>query len=390
MDAGVRVLVLSVDVGESHAAMAQCLAGDLRRRDDVARVEVRSGFEMLGAALGALLPRGFEFHLGRVKWSYDLAYRLFSRVSMARRCGEWALYRLGGAELLRTIEAHRPDVVVSTYPVLNPILSRLRSAGRLDRPVAAVVGPLGGLSFWVQPAIDLHLLLYPEAGAEAQRLAGPLRTRTVRPLVAPAFLAPGAAPEARAQLESHLRAPIDPGRRLIVVSGGGWGAGDLTGAVKISLEIPGTQVIAVCGRNEEQRRRLQEAFAGEPNVIVLGFTDLMPTLLAAADAFVTATAGISCLEARMSGCPTVCFGFAFGHVRDNTRALAEHGFARAAAGDDQLRHELEAALERGREQPPSWLELPTAAEVIVRLAHAGSQSGEPRVREAAPASAVSC
>jgi hypothetical protein len=374
---GVRVLVVSVDVGESHAAMATALAGELERRDDVSSVEICSGFSMLGPVLESLLARGFEFHLGRVQWSYDLAYRLFSRVTAARRAGELALYRLGGSALQRTVETRRPDVVVSTYPVLNPVLSQLRSSGRLACPVAAVVGPAGGLSFWVQPGLDLHLMFYAEALPEARRLAGQIRSATVRPLIASNFLLPAQPGQARAELEARLPITLPAGRRLVVVSGGGWGAGDLAGSVRACLHVPDADVIAVCGRNDAVRQELETAFADNPRVTVLGFTDLMPQLLKAADCFITATAGISCLEARVVGCPTICHGFAFGHVRDNTRALADHGLVRIAATPVELERELRAALSAGRREPDRWEQLPSAAEITVDLARGHATAGLP-------------
>jgi UDP-N-acetylglucosamine:LPS N-acetylglucosamine transferase len=383
------VLVVSVDVGESHAAMASALARDLEFREDVSSVEVCTGFSMLGPVLGALLPRGFEFHLGRVQWSYDLAYRFFSRVSPARRAGQLALYRLGGATLRRTIERHAPDVVVSTYPVLNPILSGLRTAGQLTCPVAAVIGPAGGLSFWVQPGIDLHLMFYAEALPEARGLAGDIRARTVRPLIHPDFLMAREPAQARTELEARLSVRLPAGRRLVVLSGGGWGAGDLTGSVRACLAIPDTDIIAVCGRNDSVRQHLEAAFAQSPRVTVLGFTDLMPVLLRAADAFITTTAGLSCLEARTVGCPTVCYGFALGHVRDNTHALAAHGLARIAATQTELGHELRAALAAGRREAHHPQGLPSAAEVTVELARVGGADGS-AARKPDPEAALSC
>jgi UDP-N-acetylglucosamine:LPS N-acetylglucosamine transferase len=393
VDRGVRVLIVSVDVGESHAVMAAALARDLENHEATERVEICSGFSMLGPALGAVLPRGFEFHLGRVQWSYDLAYRLFSRSTVARRAGESALYWLGGSHLLDTVERHDPDIVVSTYPVLNPILSRLRTSRRLACPVAAVVGPAGGLSFWVQPGIDLHLMLYAEALPEARRLAGEIAAETIGPLIAPDFLAPPDQARARVQLQSHLATALPAQRKLVVVSGGGWGAGDLAGSVRTCLELTDTHVVAVCGRNDAVRDRLESVFAEDPQVTVLGFTDLMPVLLAAADAFITSTAGISCLEARTAGCPTICFGFPFGHVRDNTHALARNGLARIATSPAALADELRAALSSKRLTADPWHLRPTAAELTIELARRWSDHERlplGPVRNRASGAALSC
>jgi len=368
-----RAVVVSADVGESHAQMAAALVRELERRPDVEKVTLLNGFYILGRPLAGTLQRGFRFHVGRVKWSYDLAYHLFTRLRPARRLGEAALRLLGGRALARALRPHHPDVVVSTYPVMNPILAALRSDGRLRCPAAAVVGPLGGLAFWVQPGLDLHLMLYPEAIDAARELAGPIAAQPVRPLVDPAFFEPLS--QARAQEVLGL----DPDARHVLISGGGWGVGDLAGAIDAALTIAGTHVIALTGRGREGREALERRHAGDPRVSVLGFTQQMRDFLCAVDAFVTTTAGISCLEARLCGTPTICYGFHVGHVRDNVRALRERGLADVATSPGQLRSALEARLGGARIPAPALGGLPSGAELTVKLAR-GEIDAAPRVK----------
>ncbi|HLI58710.1 MAG TPA: glycosyltransferase [Solirubrobacteraceae bacterium] len=355
-----RALVLSAPVGESHAAMARALAADLRRLDASASVTVLDDLSVLGPRLGRLLERGFRRHLGEARRSYDVAYRLFTGVAPARRFGEAALYRLGGQALAATVARHEPDVVVSTYPVLNPVLAGLRRSGRVGCPAAAVVDPLGGLGFWVAPGLDLHMLHHAEALEEVRRRAGGGRVVAVRPLVREEFYA-------RDGSAAPVESAIPAGRRLVVVSGGGWGAGDLDGAIRACLRVADTHVIAIAGRNERLREELAARHRAEPRVTVRGFVERMAPLLRAADALVTATAGLSCLEARLCGCPVVCYGFLVGHVRDNTAALARHGLARVAATPAELVDALQAVLAEGRPPVADLASLPRAAELVAAL-----------------------
>lgn len=355
-------MLLSAEVGESHTQMAQMLAAELESRSDVESVSIAGDFSVLGPVLDGVLSRGFRFHLGRLPWSYDLAYRLFSRVHAARRFGEFALYALGGPALAREIRRRSPQVVISTYPVMNPVLARLRAAGRIGCPVGAVIGPLGGLAFWIQPELDLHMTLYPEAVAAVTQLAPGSRVEPVRPPVRPEFFAPGPRDRMRAELG------VEPGTALVLVSGGGWGAGDLAGVLEACLALRDIRMLALAGRNEPLRAELAARYGSDARVTVLGFTDRMRDLLWAADAFISTTAGTSCIEAQLCGCPAVTYGFAFGHVRDNTRALAERGLARCAGSPRELREAVRAALAGGRQPIPPLAELPSAADLTVGLA----------------------
>ena len=110
---------------------------------------------------------------------------------------------------------------------------------------------------------------------------------------------------------------LDPGAKIVLVSGGGWGVGDVEGAVREVLEVKGVdQVVCLCGRNEELRDQLARDFDGDRRVRAEGFTDDMPDWLAAADALVHSTGGLTVLEALMRGCPAISYGWGRGHVQD--------------------------------------------------------------------------
>ncbi|MGH2858045.1 MAG: glycosyltransferase [Solirubrobacteraceae bacterium] len=370
--AQIRALLLSADVGESHAQMARALAAELEGMEQVAEVTVLNDLGVLGRALGERLSHGFAVHLGQARWTYDAAYALFSRVRAARTLGERALYALGGNSLQATIERHRPDVVVSTYPVLNPVLARLRTSGRCRCPVAAVVGPVGGHAFWVQPGLDLHMALQPEALPSIRRLAGGSPVRAVRPLVRQEFFEPRSRAQARSELGLRAGVPV------ALVCGGGWGAGDLVGAVTECLRVPGLDVVAVAGRNPQALAELSAHFEREPRVTALGFTERMSDLMYSADVLITATAGLSCVEARLCGCPIVVHGFPVGHVRDNAAALAEHGLALVATDRESLPAIVQTALRNGRAPAANDLSsgaLPTAAELVSALANGRASAG---------------
>ena len=100
---------------------------------------------------------------------------------------------------------------------------------------------------------------------------------------------------------------------MVVVSGGGWGVGDVEGAVRAIADIPGVSaIVCLAGRNQQLRERLETDFASERRVRVYGFTERMPEILAAADTLVHSTGGVTCLEAKATGTPVVSYGLPVG------------------------------------------------------------------------------
>ncbi len=231
----------------------------------------------------------------------------------------------------------------------------LRENRRLDIPVQSAITDLAGLRYWAHPGVDLHYVTHPESIEEVEKLVGPGTVEWVRPPISREFLMPRTRRDARAALDVPAHA------RMVLVSGGGWGVGDLEGAVESALSGDDTLVVCITGRNEPVREKLEQRFADNDQVRVLGFTEQMSDWMAAADAMIHATAGLTVLEAHIRGCPVVSYGFSAGHLRANNAAFERFGLAEVARSE----HELESVLRhvtRERQSPDSsFASLPSIA-----------------------------
>jgi len=371
-----RVLILSADVGEGHAAAARALAQQIEASPERAEVTVIDGLGAMGRILRPIVQDGYRVQLRFLPWTYTLVYWALEHVLPVRALTRWTLCRLGGRPLARTIARHDPDVVVSTYPAVTVVLARLRRTGEVRCPTVATITDLTGLFFWAQPGIDVHLVMYGESMPSVERIAGRGSVRLVRPLISAEFLQPLHPVEARRALG------LPEQGRTVVVSGGGWGVGDIAGAVREFTKVPEVNsIVCLAGRNEQLAAKLRRAFADEPRVRVYGFTDKMPQILAAADVLVHSTGGVTCLEARAAGTPVVSYGLPVGHARLNTRAMAALHLLRLANDTDELRTHVQASFAGGGEgspcadaeegaplpalSPPA-LTHPAAAEVVLR------------------------
>ncbi|HEU0250235.1 MAG TPA: glycosyltransferase [Solirubrobacteraceae bacterium] len=334
-----RVLILSADVGEGHAAAARALAKQIDSSPEPAEVTVIDGLAAMGPLLQPVVEDGYRVQLRFFPWTYTVVYWMLERVAPIRVLARMLLCLFGSRPLARRINEHEPDVVVSTYPAVTVVLARLRRTQVVHCPTVATITDLTGLFFWAQPGIDTHLVMYGESLSSVERIAGQGSARLVRPLISSEFL------DERSQSASRHTLGLPEEGRLVVVSGGGWGVGDIEGAVREIASIPDVSaIVCLAGRNEQLHRRLSEDFADEPRVRVYGFTDRMPEILAAADALVHSTGGVTCLEAKATGTPVVSYGLPVGHARLNTRAMADLGLLRLANDTDELRTHVQACF----------------------------------------------
>jgi UDP-glucose 4-epimerase len=354
-----QVLIISADIGEGHDLPARAVAREFKDEDPDAQVSIVNGLPAMGPILTKVLRENSAFMFNFVPWLFDLQYRLFMHFGPTRWLSRKLLTTFGRRGLMRLIRAHDPDVIVSTYPGVTAVLGEMRRKRRLHVPCYSSITDLAGLQFWAHPGIDLHFITHPESTEEVEGIAGPGSVRWAKPPTSPAFLA------ARSREEARKALALPANGRVIAVSGGGWGVGDLIGATRAALEFEGATVLCLCGRNDTLRAKVVGRFGDDPRLRVMGFTDRMGDVLAAADVLVHSSAGLTVLEAIIRGCPVVSYGFGYGHVRASNAALERFKLAQVAHNEADLVPAITRALEHRPEPDPRFARRPSTASLIL-------------------------
>jgi processive 1,2-diacylglycerol beta-glucosyltransferase len=345
----VKVLVISASMGAGHEGAARELARRVQARGGEAIVV--DFLDAFPAPLARAWRAFYLFQLRTMPESYESTYQLFYR--HPRLWGPFVRFEraLSGDSTLRWVERHRPDVVVSTYSFATLVVGRLREEGRITVPTVNFLTDFAVHPRAVHPAIDLNLAIHPVAAENARRQVGG-RVLAPGPAVDPAFGPSALSPAIRAATRAGLGVGED--QPLVLIVAGSWGIGDIPGTVEPLVADGRFAVVTVCGHDERLRRRLEERGWGR----VLGWTDRMPELIAAADVVVENAGGLTSLEAFASGVPIVSYRPIPGHGRDNIASMRRAGATTVPEGPD----ELVAAVSRlARPGPERCAQLAVAA-----------------------------
>jgi UDP-glucose 4-epimerase len=355
-----NVLIISADIGEGHDLPARAVAREFHDEDPDAQVSIVNGLPAMGRILTRVLRENSAFMFRWVPWWFDFQYTLFMYFAPTRWLARTLLRLLGSRGLMRLIRAHDPDVIVSTYPGVTAVLGELRRRGRLNVPCYSSITDLAGLHFWAHRGIDLHFITHPESAEEVEDIAGPGSVRWAKPPTSPSFLA------ARSRSDARRALGLTAEGKVIAVSGGGWGVGDLLGATRAALAAePDAIVLCLCGRNDQLRARMAKRLDGEPRLRLMGFTDRMGDILAASDALIHSSAGLTVLEAIIRGCPVISYGFGYGHVRASNHALVRFGLAQVVRSERDIAPALERALAHRPDPDPAFARRPSTASLIL-------------------------
>ena len=335
--------------------------GLLAERPD-AVVEIRDAVAEIGGIVQKLVGQEAPLQRKWLNWFFDLEYWLLFRFAPVRGMVTALGARIGRGTVARLVAETRPDAIVSTYPGTTEVLGRMRRSGRLDVPVVSAITDLAALRLWASRGVDLHLITHKESAQEVHQIAPGSRVVAARGMTSPEFDTPVDPRGARAA----LGLPQDGG--VVIVSGGGWGVGDVEGAVDSALAVAGVAlVIVLCGRSDALKARLGKRYSAAERVQLWGFTDRMSELMAAADVLIHSTAGLTVLEAWIRGCRPISYGWGVAHIRLNNQAFERFGIATVVRTRPALREAIERALARPREPHPEYGDQPSAAAEILAL-----------------------
>jgi len=319
-----RVLIVSAGIGEGHNAAGRALAEAAPRAWPGCEVGWLDALETAGHQFARLARQFYVTQVRSTPAAYDYFYFAMWRHRWYLDSTRGGMGTLFGRRMASPIRAFAPDVIMSTYPLGSAGLSWLRGRGLLDCRVGAWVPAFCPHPSWLYPALDRTYVMHARAVQAAER-AEPGMPLAVGALPVRDGFAPASAAE---QAAARGRLELAPDGFTVLVSTGSLGFGRVERTVAAILAAgPQVRAIVTCGRNRGLQRQLASRGWPPGRLRVTGWTDDMPTLMAAADVVVSNGGGGTALEAMASGRPVLITDPVPGHGRDNATLMAAAGLA---------------------------------------------------------------
>ncbi len=332
------VFFATIAAGGGHVATARALAEALEAGHEgrfdvrVSDVMAEFGFEALDARHKAgwlaLLERPTLVRLGQ---------RATDAVPWLSRAAQNALLDGFAKEAARRLDELSPALVVANHGWLATALTRARYRyGMRSRLAIFATEPFDASALWAEPQAEAMIAPSAAARDDLVRLGVPAdKVHVLGYPVREAFLRPPPREAARASLQ------LGDEPTCLLSLGAEGVAGEALGIAQ-ALAARGVRLLAVAGRNERLREAFEELARDYPNVIPFGFTDRMPSLLAAADVVVGKAGPASTMEALAVGRPLIVTAYAGLNEERVVRFLLDRGLGSYAPDTAQV----VAALER--------------------------------------------
>ncbi len=300
----INILILSGKFGMGHRSAALALEERLKQRMPGACVTEADLMEQALGAASAGVYQTFAALARRGGPAFNRLYRAMDRQGKAAPVPARQLFL---KTIHRLAETANPQAVISTLPLCTQLAAEYKRRTGSSFLLVSCVTDISCHSEWIAPEADL----YCAASAQTKQ----------------ALIQAGVSPEkilvTGVPVRPSFRVPAEGERqaRRILVTGGGLGLMPEDEDFYLRLAaIPGAQIAAVTGRNQNLRRRLQNL---APNIQALGFVEDMAEQMRRSDLMISKPGGSTLFEAVASDLPLLAVRPSLEQEKRNAAFLAE-------------------------------------------------------------------
>ena len=322
-----RVLVLSASVGAGHLRAAQAVELALRELAPDALVRNVDVLTLTNATFRRLYGKAYLDLVNRVPYVLGYFYDLMDRPRSPERKSDrlrLLVEKLNFQSLLKFLRSEPWDVIVNTHFLPAEMIASLRTRGELSTPQFTVTTDFETHRLWVNQPCERYFTATDEGAAYLRHWGVPAGDVKVTGIpIHPVFSRP------KDRAECLARHGLSGDRPVLLQLAGGFGVGPIAELYRavLAIETP-LQVVAVAGRNEALKLQLELIAPPERHrAKVLGFTDQIDELMAAADLVMTKPGGLTTSEALARGAALAIVNPIPGQESRNSDFLLENGAA---------------------------------------------------------------
>lgn len=247
-----------------------------------------------------------------------------------------AIIALSPGKVAENIEMHirasRPDIIVSTYPAANRLITGLK--GEYHFSLVSIITDLASLhAYWTAPGTDAYIAPLPETAAALQKLGVPAsHIHTLGYPLRDAFF--------ENKNRDALRHKLGATRDAFVVLYMAHSAPDpfVADLARMLHKTPDITPVVICGKNETLRKKLSRTLRKRH---IVGFVNNVDEYLQIADVIIGKAGPGFLMEAAAIGRPVIITKYLKPQEEGNVEIFTAHnfGFVETTA-EDALRRVL--------------------------------------------------
>lgn len=322
-----KVLILSAAVGAGHLRAAEALEKQFKQSNAAIEVKNIDVLDYTNPLFRRLYGKAYLEMVNKMPevlgWMYDSLDKPWE--NERRRL---ALDRLNTLPLIKFLKNYQPDIAVCTHFLPSEIISWLKAKGKVNFPQAIVVTDFDAHAMWLCHHYEQYFVALDETRVHLEKIGITPDKIMVSGIPIDAIFA-----EKKDKSAMREKFGLEKDKLTIMVSAGGFGVGNIEHLLKAlsDLQTP-SQILAICGRNEELKTKLEilskETLNNDRVTFKpIGFTREMDEYMSASDLIVGKPGGLTTSEAMAKGLIFVVVNPIPGQEERNSDHLLEKGCA---------------------------------------------------------------
>ena len=322
-----KVLILSASVGAGHLRAAEALEKEFKRQDAATEIKNIDVLNYTNPLFRRLYGKAYLDMVNKMPeilgWMYDSFDKPWE--NERRRL---ALDRLNTLPFIKLLKEEKPDIAVCTHFLPAEIISWLKAKEKIACPQAIVVTDFDAHALWLCHHYEQYFVALDETKVHLEKLGIPADKITVSGIPIDSIFS-----EKKDKSAIREKYGLEKDKLTILVSAGGFGVGKIEHLLiaLADLQTP-SQIIAICGRNEELKTKLEKLAVEKLNnekvtFRPIGFTKEMDEYMSASDLIVGKPGGLTTSEALAKGLIFCIVNPIPGQEERNSDHLLEQGCA---------------------------------------------------------------
>lgn len=288
-----RVLILSMTVGQGHNSAGKALAQYLEKNGH--ETEIIDTYKFLNKLIGEAMDKGYSLMGRSVPKLNEIIYEQAEKVngrSDMRIFFPFVFSDIHKSKMEKYILSYKPDAIVCTHVFPAILLTQLKETHKLSEDIM-----LYGINtdyslhpFWEYT--NMHYFVAANELLIPHFIERNIPKEKILPFGIPVkeeFSYSQDKPEARKKLGLAEDMPT------CLITSGGRGFGAVKELVRQADKVSGIQIVAICGTNAALKKQLESKKYNNP-VHILGYVNNMHEYLDACDIIVTKPGGLSTSE----------------------------------------------------------------------------------------------
>ncbi len=320
-----KIAILYASVGTGHRSAAEALRDWAAIEHPQAEVFCKDVLEYTPSWMAKIVGGSYVWMARKLPKAWGWLYDATDQPK--RRKGFWhalhdTITRFYLKKLLKDLQAFGPAMILCTHFFgTGPLIDALEG----QTPVFYVNTDFLSHAFQRNPAFSGWFVGSHEALRQHRADGLTIEIYDTGIPIAPAF---ASSMTEKTKKEAREALGIENDKRVVLISGGGIGAGSLEKVADSLMDYPDWHTIVICGSNDSLTKRMESKYYPFPHIHVTGFVENIRNYYAASDLIILKPGGLSLAEVLTMKKPLLLLDPVLGQEQLNSDFLLDHGAAR--------------------------------------------------------------